>query len=160
MQRYSVIIGRAEPVDIVGLTLDVPAKIDSGAYRSSIHASDIKVKKTDGGEVLTCKLLGHPCAAVQRPFSTTDFDTVKVRSSNGHEETRYEVKLRIKLGNKNFNTSFSLADRSDNLFPILIGRKALKSRFLIDASKTNIQRQRLMKDYGITEARDEEDLED
>lgn len=160
MARYTVIIGRAEAVDLVGKALGVPAKIDSGAFRSSVHATDIKVRTKDGVRVLKCRLLGHPCSPVPRDFETTDFDEVTVRSSNGQEETRYEVTLRVKLGNKVFNTSFSLADRSGNLFPILIGRKALKNRFLVDVAKSNVNRQRLMRDFGVTEPRDEEDLED
>ncbi len=160
MARYTTIIGRAEAVDVVGKALEVPAKIDSGAFRSSIHASDIKVSSKAGVRTLTCKLLGHPCSPVPREFETTDFDEVTVRSSNGQEETRYEVTIRVKIGNKVFNTSYSLADRSGNLFPILVGRKALKNRFLVDVTKSNVNRQRLMRDFGVTEPRDEEDLED
>lgn len=160
MQRYTVIIGRAEGVDIVNTALGVPAKIDSGAFRSSVHATNIKVTGKGDQRVLKCKLLGHPCSPVQRDFETTNFDEVIVRSSNGQEETRYEVTLRVKLGNKVFNTSFSLADRSGNLFPILIGRKALKNRFLVDVAKSNVNRQRLLKDFGVHAPRDEEDMED
>lgn len=160
MQRYTVIIGRADGVDIVNTALDVPAKIDTGAFRSSVHATNIKVVSKDGQRVLKCKLLGHPCSPVPRDFETSQFDEVIVRSSNGHEETRYEVTLRVKLGNKVFNTSFSLADRSGNLFPVLVGRKALKNRFFVDVAKSNVNRQRLLKDFGVNMPRDEEDLED
>lgn len=160
MPRYTTIIGRAESVDVIGKALEVPAKIDSGAFRSSIHATKVKVSTKNGTRTLTCKLLGHPCSPVPRDFETTTFDEITVRSSNGHEETRYEVTLRVKIGNKVFNTSFSLADRSSNLFPVLIGRKALKNRFLVDVTKSNVNRQQLMRDFGITEPRDQEDLED
>lgn len=160
MPRYTVIIGRAEAIDVTGKALEVPAKIDSGAFRSSIHATKVKVTTKNGDRTLTCKLLGHPCSPVPRDFATTVFDEITVRSSNGHEETRYEVTLRVKIGNKVFNTSFSLADRSNNLFPVLIGRKALKNRFLVDVTKSSVNRQQLMRDFGITEPRDQEDLED
>jgi len=43
MAKYVTIIGRAEEIDIVGTALGIPAKVDTGAYRSSIHASDIKI---------------------------------------------------------------------------------------------------------------------
>lgn len=160
MSKYPVIIGRSEPVDITGVALAVPAKVDTGAFRSSIHASNIKIKTIDGVETLTCGLLGHPCAPVVRDFKTTQFSKVSVRSSNGHEETRYEVRIRIKLGNKVFNTSFTLADRSSNLFPILIGRHALNNRFLVNVSSSNVKKQELLRDFGLDAPRDEEDLED
>ena len=161
MARYTVIIGRSEIVDIIGTALDIPAKVDTGAYRSSIHASDVKIKKdADGNDVLSFSILGHPCSSVKRELQTSDFDMVRVRSSNGQEQDRYEVKLKIKLGNKIFTTSFSLADRSSNLFPILIGRKTMKNRYLVDATLTNVNKQQMINDFGIAIPRDEEDLED
>ncbi len=159
MSKYQVIIGRAEPIDLVGLALGIPAKIDTGAFRSSIHASAIKVRSIDGQEMLTCKLLGHPCAAVPRSFSTKEFAEVTVRSSNGQEEVRYEVRLRVKLGNKVFRTSFTLADRTNNLFPVLVGRHALKNRFMVNVDVSHVNRQRLLKDFGLTAPRGIEDLE-
>lgn len=160
MSKYQAIIGRAEPVDLVDLALGVPSKIDTGAFRSAIHATKVTIATKDGTKVLRCKLLGHPCSAVTRDFETDKFDEVLIKSSNGQQEPRYEVILRVKIGNKVFNTSFSLADRSANLFPILVGRKALAGRFLVDTARTNVNRQKLIKDFGITSPRDEEDLED
>lgn len=161
MARYTVVIGRSELVDIVGTALEVPAKIDTGAFRSSIHASDIKIiKDTDGNSVLHFSILGHPCSPVKREMNVSEFDTVTIRSSNGKEQDRYEVKLKIKLGNKIFSTSFSLADRSNNLFPILVGRKTIKGRYLVDVNASNVNKQQMVKDFGINSPRDEEDLED
>ena len=161
MAKYTVIIGRSEEIDVVGTAMGIPAKIDTGAYRSSIHASDIKVTKNkEGVAELKYNLLGHPCSPVKRPMATTDFAVVTVRSSTGHEQERYEVKLKVKLGNKVFTTSFSLSDRTNNVFPVLIGRKTMQNRYLVDVSKTNVNRQQLLKDFGVTEPRDEEDLED
>lgn len=160
MSKFQVVIGRSECLDIVDLALDVPAKIDTGAFRSSVHASGIKVSGPSDKQVLTCKLLGHPCSPVARPFSTPDFNKVVVMNSFGQEEERYEVVLKIKMGPKIFKTSFTLADRSNNLFPILAGRTLLKNRYLIDVAKTNVDRSKLKKTFGILTPTDAEDLED
>lgn len=160
MTKYLTIIGRAERVDFVGTALDVPAKIDSGAFRSSVHASKVKEITKGDEKVLKISLLGHPCAPVIREIETTDYTKVEVTSSNGEAETRYEVKLKIKLANKVFNTSFTLADRSNTLYPILIGRKALKDRFMVDVSKSAVDRMQLKKGFGVLSPTDEEDLED
>src|SRR5688572_9351679 len=125
-KKYPVIIGRAEVIDLVGIALAVPSKIDSGAFRSSIHASDVKITTLDGKELLKCNLLGHPCSPVPRPFKTTEFSSLAVKNSTGDVEMRYEVKMRIKIGPKIFNSSFTLSDRSNNIYPVLIGRKALQ----------------------------------
>lgn len=160
MSRYQIIIGRAEKVDFVGTALAVPAKIDSGAFRSSVHAVDVKEKTKDGKKVLTFALLGHPCAPVPRPMETDRFTKLEVKSSNGKVETRYEVTLKVKIANKIFNTSFTLADRGNNVYPVLIGRKALKNRFIVDVTKSAVARLELKKNFGVLAPEDEEDLED
>jgi hypothetical protein len=160
MNRFQIVIGRSENLDIVDIALGVPAKIDTGAFRSSIHACDIKVSQKEGKQTLTCKLLGHPCSPVGRPFTTTEFDKVVITNSFGQEEERYEVILKVKLGPKIFKTSFTLADRSNNLFPILAGRTLLKNRYLIDVAKSSVDRARLKKTFGALSQSDAEDLED
>ncbi len=158
MAKFQVIIGRAETIDLVGRALNVPAKVDTGAFRSAIHATDIKVVKKEGVKTLTCTLLGHPCFPEVYSFETKSFKQVQITNSFGQEETRYEVNLRIKLGPKVVTTSFTLADRSKNLFPILIGRKLLKGRYIVDVSKANINRLVLKKQAGHNRV-DDEDLE-
>lgn len=159
MSKYPVIIGRAENIDLVGIALGVPSKVDTGAFRSSIHASNIKVSKREGVETLKCTLLGHPCAPVGRAYETTDFSLLPIKNSTGDVEDRYEVTLKIKIGPKVFNTSFSLSDRSNNIYPILVGRKALKTRFFVDVNNATVDRMELKKLKGITSPEDEEDLE-
>lgn len=160
MSRYQIIIGRAERVDFVGTALDVPAKIDTGAYRSSVHATKIKEFKKDSELFLKFSLFGHPCSPVSRNIETNRFTKVEVTSSNGHAAMRYEVTLKIKIGSKIFNTSFTLADRGNNVYPVLIGRKALKNRFVVDVTKSSVRRMDLRKNFGILAPEEEEDLED
>jgi hypothetical protein len=153
-----VIIGRADMLEFVDSAMrDVPAKVDTGAYRSAVHADRIELSAD--GKKLSFRLLGgHPiCAALATTVSTTEFKRVKVANSFGHEEERYEVKLRVKLGHKIFMATFSLADRSKKIYPILLGRKLLNGRFLIDSSESTINRVELKKQYGIEMPSDEED---
>lgn len=158
MAKFQVIIGRAETLDLVGRVFNVPAKVDTGAFRSSIHATNVRLEKRDGVKVLACDLLGHPCYPEAHPFETKTFNQVQITNSFGQEETRYEVNIRIKLGPKIVTTSFTLADRSKNLFPILIGRKLLKGRYIVDVSTANINRMLLKKRAGHASV-DAEDLE-
>jgi hypothetical protein len=146
MATFQVVIGRLEKIDVDGIASDIPAKVDTGAYRSAIHATDIKVEKVDGELQLSCKLLGHPVAPEPKDFITKEFGQVNVRNSFGHEEDRYEVTLKVKVGPKKFKTSFTLADRSSNVFPVLIGRKLLRKRFLVDVDRTNVDRKKILKE--------------
>lgn len=51
---------------------------------------------------------------------------------------RYTVKLSFTLGNKRYKNQFSLANRANNHFPVLLGRKFLKNRFLVDVSRHHL----------------------
>src|SRR5579871_1817955 len=154
---HKVVIGRAEELSFVEFDMaDIPAKVDTGAYRSAVHAANIRL--TEGGKVLNFDLLGgHPvCGTMSSPVSTPNFTQVKIANSFGHEKLRYEVKLRVKFGLKLFWATFSLAERSKKIYPILIGRKMLNNRFIVDTFQTSIDRVELKKKYGISFPADEE----
>jgi hypothetical protein len=160
LSKHSVIIGRAEYVDIKDVVLNVPAKIDTGAFRSSVHCSDVFVSEKDGKPVLKVKLLGHPVSPVIYDLVFEEYEEVEVTNSFGHAEKRFEVKLKLKIGSKVFTTSCTLADRRNNLFPVLIGREALRKRFVVDVSQSSVDRVKLKKEYGIKHPLDREDLEE
>ena len=130
------IIGSTEYVS-VGKIKKVPAKIDTGADSSAIWASNIEVQK-DG--TLTYSLF-----APKSPYYTgeilknKEYTVSLVRSSNGGEQIRYRVKLPIKINGHTVKASLTLADRSRNHFPILIGRRTISGRFLVDVSKSNVE---------------------
>lgn len=151
------IIGRAESMDFVDLgVLGVPAKADTGAFRSSVHASSIKLN--DDNTLSFSLLKGHPaCTYEVEPVTTKRFSQIEVTNSFGNREKRYEVKLRVRLGTKTLLASFSLADRKNNVYPILIGRKLLNNDFIVDPAITGINRKELKKQLGIDLPHDEEE---
>lgn len=153
---HKVIIGRSEVLTFVGTeAVNVPAKTDTGAYRSAVHASNIEVH--DG--VLSFDILGgHPvCGAMAHRLSAEEYASVWVANSFGHREERYEVKLKVKVGPKVFHARFTLADRSKKIYPILLGRKLLNHRFLVDSSETSLDRVTLKREYNIEFPSDEEE---
>ena len=122
------IIGANAFVEIEGIK-EIPAKIDTGADSSSVHAKNISVSK-DG--VLSFELFGQK-------FERTEFKATAVRSSNGDEEIRYRVPLSLKIGDKKIRAFFTLTNREKNNFPVLIGRKTIKNRFIVDVSDRPIR---------------------
>lgn len=126
------IIGANTFVDIEGVK-NIPAKIDTGADSSSVHAENISVSE-DG--TLTFEIFG-------KRLSTKDFKVAVVRSSNGDEEIRYRAPLSVKIGKKKIKAFFTLSNRSKNNFPVLIGRKTIKNKFIVDVSKTEIEKKAL-----------------
>jgi hypothetical protein len=153
------IIGRAAFVAFPEFGLElIPAKIDSGAYRSAIHAKNIQVIERDGKKILTFDiLLGHKSANNTAHAETDTFRNVEIENSFGHSERRYEVKLLVEVDGRRFRTSFTLADRSKKKYPILVGRRLLNGRFLINTDISNIDRVKLQQQYNISLPRDEEE---
>ena len=131
------IVGSTELVEVANIK-NIPAKIDTGADTSSIWASNIDMKK-DG--TLTFSLFD-----TKSPFYTgetiesKDYKAKIVRSSHGDVQVRYRVRLPLKLGSESFETTFTLANRSRNNFPILIGRHTLEGKFLVDVSILKVKR--------------------
>ena len=160
-RKYQVVIGRTEPAIFAAYDklLQVPAKVDTGAYRSAVHCTDAKIVTREGVKLLEGTLLkGHPCARTKGyKFSTHQYTTAVVANSFGHEEERYEIKVRIKVGPLVFTTPVTLADRSKKLFPMLLGRHGIRNRFLVDVTRSNVDRKLSKETLGKTIPDDEED---
>jgi hypothetical protein len=136
--RKKRIIGRRERVDFPELGLyNIEAKIDTGAYTTALHCHDILFRKDiDGKEILCFKLLdpSHPNYN-EKQHCFTVFEKKQIKNSFGDLEERFVIKEKIKMGNKTVRTSISLTDRGNMKYPVLIGRRFLKGRFVIDVSQ-------------------------
>ncbi len=112
---------------------DVPVKIDTGADTSSIWASDLQMEADNAlSFVLFAPASKHYSGKRHR---TKSYTARYVRSSNGQGEVRYSVKLTIVLSGRKIKGSFTLADRSRNTYPALIGCRLLSGKFIVDVSK-------------------------
>ena len=133
MKDERTVIGRVERVDFTdGDIQGLPVKIDTGAYRSSIWATDIK--EEDG--VLSFCLLGPESPAYTgKRLSTTEYRLVDVESSMGHKQKRYSVFLHVVAAGRKIRSNFTLAYRASKTYPALAGRKMLKNRFIVDVSE-------------------------
>ncbi|SDR81714.1 Uncharacterized conserved protein [Gillisia sp. Hel1_33_143] len=130
------VIGRFDKADFPLLDLEeIAIKIDTGAYTSSIHCYDIV--EEDG--VLHCTFLDeeHPLYN-GKVFTFNDYDIVFVKSSNGIQQKRYQVQSTIKIFKKVFKISLSLSARQEMKYPVLIGRKFLSKKFIVDPELTDV----------------------
>ena len=129
------IIGRVEKISFPELDIkNVHAKIDTGADLSSIWATGVH----EENGVLRFKLFGKKSpfyTGKQIEFQAPHYLLTRIANSFGHRELRYVVKLQLKLGGKIIVGTFTLSDRSKKTYPILIGRKLLNRKFLVDVSK-------------------------
>jgi hypothetical protein len=131
------IIGRRELVDFPELGLiNIEAKIDTGAYTSSIHCEQIKPYKKDNKDYVSFILLDpvHPLYG-ETPVEWPLYKIKNVKNSFGQVEERYVIKTKISFFNELYDIEVSLADRSLMDYPLLLGRKVLKKKFIVDVSK-------------------------
>lgn len=134
------IIGHIDKIDLPDLGIeDVECKIDTGADTSSIHCTRVRVVEKDGTEVLTFKVLDkhHPLFKDQ-VFTVSDFKERNIKSSNGISESRFVIRTKIVAFGKKFNAQFTLRDREKMKFPVLLGKRFLKQRFLVDVTEENL----------------------
>lgn len=134
-KNTKITIGRIEEATFPELGLyNISTKIDTGAYNSSIHCEDIQ----EIGERLHCRF-AKPISKKSKHKSLV-FDTYNiavVKSSNGQTERRYKIMTTIQFGAKEYPIALTLTDRGEMRYPVLIGRKFLKKRFLVDVAFTN-----------------------
>lgn len=116
--------------------VDVPwikAKIDTGAKTSAIHAFDLRSFDRDGRDWVSFAV--HPWQATAQDEVAVELpvhDSRSVRSSSGHEEQRYVVRLPVVLGGREVPVELTLTDRDEMGFRMLIGREALVQGYVVD----------------------------
>ncbi len=135
------IIGRRELVSLPELGIkEIEAKMDTGAYTSAIHCSDIHEETLpDGSRVIALELLdpSHP-QYNHKKLKFREYELREIKSSFGEVQQRYVIQTKIKFFDEEIEAEFSLSDRSDMKYPVLIGRKLLKGRFVVDVSRKNL----------------------
>ena len=138
--KEKTVIGSTEFVDFGKRAQKVPAKIDTGADSSVVWASNIRIDK-DG--VLKFSLFGEGSPYYNgKIFKRTDYSVASVRSAMGQEQVRYRTHFWVKIGGRKIKILMNLSDRSKNEFPVLIGRRSISGKFLVDVAKKNVIRKK------------------
>lgn len=126
------LIGRREFVDFPLLGVSgVEAKIDTGAYTSSLHCENITINYENSKPILyfTIEPGDH------KTLRFEDFAQKKIKNSFGEMEERYVIKTVVRIGKKKIRSTISLSNRDNMRYPVLIGRRLLKGKFLIDVNQ-------------------------
>ena len=130
MEREKPLIGRREYIDFPELGLfGITAKVDTGAYTTALHCHDIR----EENGVLYFKVLdpSHPDYN-EKEQKFTSYSQKEIKNSFGEIEKRYIIKTIIRMGKKRIKSVISLTDRGNMRYPVLIGRKLLKNKFIVD----------------------------
>lgn len=128
------IIGRRDKIDLPGLEIfDIKAKVDTGAYGCALHCHHIKIIEKDGKKVLSFQVLDPSYVDFEdHIFHFEHFEDRIIRNSGGETEHRYIIKTELVIFNTKETVEFSLTNRAKMKYPVLLGRKFLTGKFLVD----------------------------
>jgi len=133
-------IGRKDKVNLPELKLsNIEVKVDTGAYTSSIHSTHINTFTKEGELYVVFTILDpeHQKYTGQEIILKKLKDK-SVKSSNGEAEDRIVVETTIEIFNVVYPIQLTLSNRADMRFPILLGRRFLNDKFIVDPSKKNL----------------------
>ena len=128
------VIGWVENVGVTPSNVIVKAKIDTGANSSSLHCDCINKFIRDGESWVSFMLtdVDGKQVTVEKKL----LRKVKVKRHFGDAQRRDVIRLGVCIGSHYEETDVSLVDRTGLNYSMLIGRKFLSEKFLVDPSAT------------------------
>ena len=115
----------------------IKAKVDTGARTSALHT--FRVEPFERAGTWCVRFWVHPLQrvdAVEVCCEATVLDRRVVRDSGGHEEERYVIRTRVELAGACWPVEVTLTDRDSMGFRMLLGRTAIRRRYLVDPGKS------------------------
>lgn len=139
--RPRPVIGWREWIGLPGTGIDrVKAKIDTGARSSSLHAEGLEELEREGERFLRFTVYPDQRSRkreyrVEAPL----VDSRTVRSSSGVAERRPVVRIEVQMGPERFPIEVTLTRRDRMGFRMLLGRTAIRGRFVVDPGRSFLQ---------------------
>tara|TARA_R110002096_G_scaffold239101_3_gene430803 strand:- start:15870 stop:16298 length:429 start_codon:yes stop_codon:yes gene_type:complete len=116
----------------------VLAKVDTGARSSSLHAFNVEESESNGETIVSFEvhpLHGDDSVVVLCTSPLLEYRDIK--SSNGEVEKRPVVRVLADLGGSDrWPIDLTLTNRDSMGFRMLLGREAMRGRFVVDPSKS------------------------
>jgi len=132
------VIGWREWVGLPDLAVNaIKAKIDTGARSSALHAFNVKTIRKQGADWVSFDI--HPLQRnakltihIEYPMTTMR----KVKSSSGHETFRPVIATDLLIMDRRIPIELTLVNRDTMGFRMLLGRTAIRRKFLVNPSKS------------------------
>jgi hypothetical protein len=139
-KKSPLVIGTTDHIDFPDFEFEnIGCKVDTGATTSALHCHKVRMIEKDGIQFVRFQLLDPKHPSFQKStFELPLHNEREVRNSFGQTELRYSIKTRIKLFDQHYNVEFTLADRAKMRFPVLLGSRFLKNKFIVDVSMKDL----------------------
>lgn len=133
-----VIAGWVEKISLVEQPLVLKAKLDTGAKTSSIHAINIEPFMREGDRWVKFDLLLDDVDDKQHTLhmEKPKVRRVRIKDHDGVDDRRAVVELEICFDGRKHVTEFTLADRSEYIYDVLLGREFLQGIAVVDPDST------------------------
>jgi hypothetical protein len=129
------VIGWIEPVAVTDGTLVLDAKIDTGADVTSMHIDELHIERRGAEEWAVFTLRPSGGEVVQMEKRVVRY--ARVKRVAGGVQRRPVIHLALCLGSLQAQAEVNLVDRKTMRYPMLVGRRFLKDRFLVDSARTH-----------------------
>ena len=115
----------------------VKAKVDTGARSSSLHAESIELLQVRGQVAVRFVVLPLQRSRLE-PVACQMllYDERYVKSSNGSRELRPVIRTAVAWGGLSWDVDITLTSRDLMGFRMLLGREAIRRRFLVDTGRS------------------------
>lgn len=138
-RRLKPVVGWREWVGLPELGVErIKGKFDTGARTSVIHAFNIKAYKTkDGQHRIRFQL--HPRQHHRLPSVACDAEVKEIRqvtNSGGLREPRFVIETTLQIGGNHWPIELTLSNRDEMGFRMLVGRTAIRRRFVVDPGRS------------------------
>lgn len=131
-------LGWLEGVYLQPWGVRVRGKLDTGALTSSIHAEKIETFNKDGEEWVRFHFPYGKREGFKNGFMIEKplLRQSQVKEHVGDNDFRHVVVIDICVSGDIFPVEVSLADRNKFNYPMILGRRALSGRYIVDPGKS------------------------
>jgi hypothetical protein len=137
-EGQKAVLGWREWVALPDLAIPhIKAKVDTGAKTSALHAFYVQPFERDGAPWVRFGV--HPLQGSTAQIVECEApvkDVRRVTDSGGHAEMRPVIETALVVQGEPRVIELTLTDRENMMFRMLLGRSALKRRFVVDSGKS------------------------
>lgn len=133
-------IGWKDKIDFIDFGFNnLPVKIDTGAKTSAFHCSSIELIKKNRKQYVKFVPLDNTYEEFEGKEFTLPFHHIRtIKNSFGQEQDRFVVLTNVRIFGEIQPIEISLTNRSNLEFPVLLGRRFLKGRCIVDVARSNL----------------------